>query len=1018
MTESMLQILMRLFAILASISKDVSFGLSRNFVESYLKTQFHQKIIDQSLIFFDSEMKKLSVLDGVKENKRTSSLSVKILSICSEINKELPVRSKYLMLFSLIQFSKYFENKENPIYGFSQTISDTVKTISEHLLIDKEEFLNCLVFITEKFYKLPHKNKLLVLSNDKMFIFSEINHLQKDNFDGQFFFLKITQADLLIFYYLGKARIDLNGRLIFPGHVYIFPKGSALRNENMTPIYYSDIESGYLRRTNFEKITFIAHDIEFRFPGSQNGIHPFSFLAESGSFIGIMGGSGAGKSTLIKALNGIYSLKNGTIYLNGHNLQTENKKLKGLLGYVPQDDLLIEELTVYQNLFYNAKLCLGGMNTNQINETVHKILNNLDLFHIKDLLVGSPLNKYISGGQRKRLNIALELIKEPYVLFADEPTTGLSSTDSENVMQLLKDLTLQGKIVIITIHQPSSELFKMFDKLLVIDRGGFPVYFGNPLSSISYLKKIANRIDAAEIECPYCGHVQPAEILKVVEARQVNEFGEFIPERIINPDEWYGLYLKNIQNNQIITKTFTDIPATKFKVPEKLNQFITYLKRNFYSKIADKQFVLFSLLISPLLAIILSLFTKYFSGNIFNAKEYLFINNLNLPAYIFMSVIVSLFIGLIISAEEIIKDRKILDREKFLNLSRTAYINSKVLYLFLLSAFQMLVFVLLANKILGIQGMAFSYWIVLFSTSCFAIMLGLNISSAFKSVISIYINIPFILIPLILLSGIIVKYDKLHYRLTSTEYVPVIGDIMASRWAYEALIVNQFKNNKYQKYFYQTDQESANSFYELNFLIPEISNRVKDYEFLVMNKSTRKAKETLTLITNSINGSESSLFGNIPDFNNYNIPEKFNIRTKEYLKGWRTNLILKTKSLASQKDDIIENILKGGLTRDDIIKIKENYYNKSVADLVLNTNEMIKIVEKNGKLVRKDSPVYQYPTSKYGRSQFYSGIKRIGILEFDTLWFNVLVIWLMAIFLYLTLVTDIFKNLIKLTSKR
>ncbi len=92
--------------------------------------------------------------------------------------------------------------------------------------------------------------------------------------------------------------------------------------------------------------------------------------------------------------------------------------------------------------------------------------------------MGTPLNKYISGGQRKRLNIALELIREPHVLFVDEPTSGLSSTDSENVVSLLKEQALKGKLVISTIHQPSSELFKQFDHLLVLDRGGYPDLFG------------------------------------------------------------------------------------------------------------------------------------------------------------------------------------------------------------------------------------------------------------------------------------------------------------------------------------------------------------------------------------------------------------------------------------------------------------------------------------------------------------------------------------------------------------
>ena len=134
--------------------------------------------------------------------------------------------------------------------------------------------------------------------------------------------------------------------------------------------------------------------------------------------------------------------------------------MDGIIGYIPQDDLLIEELTVQQNLLFNAKLCLDGYSSTEINDAVDKLLSELDLFDARDLKVGSPLNKYISGGQRKRLNIALELIREPQLLFVDEPTSGLSSTDSENVIALLKDQTLKGKLVL-----------SVFGRKGAIDRG-------------------------------------------------------------------------------------------------------------------------------------------------------------------------------------------------------------------------------------------------------------------------------------------------------------------------------------------------------------------------------------------------------------------------------------------------------------------------------------------------------------------------------------------------------------------
>ncbi len=150
---------------------------------------------------------------------------------------------------------------------------------------------------------------------------------------------------------------------------------------------------------------------------------------DTGKLVGIIGGSGVGKSTLLNVLNGNLKPQKGKVLINGYNLNYEKEKseLQGVIGYVPQEDLLIEDLTVYQNLFFNAKLCLNQFGKDEIEETVNKILEDLDLQDIKDLKVGNPLKKVISGGQRKRLNIGLELIREPSILFVDEPTSGLSS---------------------------------------------------------------------------------------------------------------------------------------------------------------------------------------------------------------------------------------------------------------------------------------------------------------------------------------------------------------------------------------------------------------------------------------------------------------------------------------------------------------------------------------------------------------------------------------------------------------
>jgi len=1003
MNESMLKSLMRLFAIMASINKEAIHVLARNFVESYLTRQFSQKLAERFLLIFEDYFNELDRGDKKDPEKKISVLSVKILAICDRINEELHIRHRFQILLSLIQFAKYFEDYSQVRSDFSNAITDAVQTIADGLLITPEEYANCTSFIVDKFYKVPNKERLLVISDDRHFQFTEIKHFQKDELSGQIYVLRILRADTYLFQYAGKERLELNGKYIFPRHVYFLPRGSSIKGEGINPIYHSDVIAGYLKDTTGDQVNFLARNIEFHFKNSPNGIHNFSFQGKSGQMVGIMGGSGTGKSTLVKVLNGSLDHDAGSIYINGHNLTTAKKELEGMIGYIPQDDLLIEELTVYQNLYFNAKLCLDGYSEEALSERINMTLTGLDLFEVRELKVGSPLHKLISGGQRKRLNIALEIIREPYILFVDEPTSGLSSTDSENVMMLLKELAMKGKLVVINIHQPSSDLFKLFDQLVVLDKGGYPAYVGNPVEGIIYFKQLADRVDASESECISCGNTDPDEILQIIEERDINEFGEFSNKRKTSPREWNQKYIENIQSKQEFVFEKKAIPASLFKIPDRFKQYLIFFKRNFLSKLADRQFLSISLLVAPLLAVILGYFTKYISGTELEPYAYLFSQNENLPAYLFMSVIVALFLGLIISAEEIIKDRKILARESFLHLSRTSYLLSKVAFLFLLSAVQMLLFVIIGNAILEIKGMTFSYWIILFSTACFANIMGLNISDGLKSVVAIYIVVPFLLVPQILLAGVIVKFDKLHYKFASHESVPFVADLMPSRWAYEALAVNQFVYNKYQRHFYEVEMRESNVTYDLQFLVPTLIQQIEDAETLYQREDDR-LPDQLRVVRSGFDAIYlTEAFPGQDRFTVETFTPLLADSTISWLRAYRSRLSNNREKLVKEKDRIYMDLKDTYEGNSGIINFKRNFYNESLADLVLNRVDLHKIVEIDNKLIRIMEPGYMYPVMKNGRSHFFASVKRVGNLYMPAVVFNIVAVWIMTLVFYLIL---------------
>jgi ABC-type multidrug transport system ATPase subunit len=736
-----------------------------------------------------------------------------------------------------------------------------------------------------------------------------------------------------------------------------------------------------------------------------------NFRVESGNFIGLMGGSGVGKTTMLNLLHGKIKPTEGNLYINGFDIHTDSEDIKGLIGYVPQDDMLIEELTVFQNLYFNARLCFGDYTEEQLNSTVEKVLQDLDLLEIKDLQVGDVMNKKVSGGQRKRLNIGLELMREPKVLFVDEPTSGLSSFDSEKVMVLLRNQTLRGKLVFAIIHQPSSDIIKMFDRLWILDKGGYMIYDGDPVEALVYFKTETSQANAAESECPSCGNIETDNILHIVEVKVIDNDGKPGRERQVSPTEWYEKYRKKMMPS--IIKQPEKVPVTKsnFRVPNKSVQLRTFIKRNITRKIADRQYMTINLLEAPLLALILGYISKYSEEG-----GYLFSDNINYPVFLFMSIIVAIFIGLTVSAEEIYRDRKILEREKFLNLSRLSYLFSKISFLFALSAIQTLSFVLVANTILEVQGMVFRHWIILFSTACFGNMLGLNISAGMRSAISIYILIPLLLVPQLLLGGAMIQFDDLHKAFSRKIYVPVIGDIMTTRWSYEAITVEQFKSNKYEKNFFKYDMDISQHSYYISFLIPRL--RVKVQECMKAGKSP----EYQWYIENNFKKINyhlkelSQLTGLRPgDWINSVNYQKFNDIIGDYVLMYfdslSTTFRAEEKKISSQLDSL-KNVMETRIGEEQFIKLREENHNERLSEFVLNRRSTRKIYETNNRFIQKADPVMMKPGSRYGRAHFYAPYKQLGNLKIGTLVFNIIIIWLMIIFLFTTLYYNVLKRFI------
>lgn len=1012
MSERILKALMRLFAIVAiGDGEDNDVGSSRGIVQQFLSNLLNKGLVNEYLSLYDEFYEKHhGGQEGSKKRKRTAVNSVKVLMICSQINEELTQRQKIVVLIWLLEFIYFDRSPDDQEIDFVNTVADTFN-------LSQDEYNSIRSFVSATDSTEMDSNELCIISADLANDNPIVKHIRKEGLEGNICILNIRSINEYIFRYFGSDSLYLNGQNVAPGRSSILSQGSTIRSRKVRPLYYSDIVSVFLDDLNSTKVSFLAEGISYKFPNGNIGLHPLDIVEESGRMVGIMGGSGSGKSTLLNVLNGNYLPSSGKVTINGYDIHHEKEKVEGQIGYVAQDDLLIEELTVFQNLYYTAKLCFADMDEEELKRKVESSLLDLGLFDKKDLKVGNPLEKTISGGQRKRLNIALELIREPTVLFVDEPTSGLSSRDSENIMDLLKELTLKGKLVFVVIHQPSSDLFKMFDKLFFLDYGGYSAFYGNPIDSIIYFKKEASFANSDEGDCFSCGNVNPELIFNILESRVVDEYGNATNSRKVTPAEWYGIFKEKHNIKKMEFGGGVNLPETSFKIPGIWSQFKVFITRDVLAKLTNKQYMLVNLMEAPALAALLAFFLKFYvQQDISNGNsEYIFRLNENIPQFIFISVIVALFIGLTVSSEEIIRDRRIRAREAFLNLSGGSYLTSKIVVMIGLSAIQMLLYVIVGASILEIKGMALVYWFGLFSTCSFANLLGLNISANFNSAKVIYILIPVMIIPQLLFSGVIVSFDKLHPAFASQKGVPWIGNVMASRWTYEGLAVSQFKDNEYEKDYFVLNQQRYFSNWKKDSWINALSNKVASLRRNLGNpENTKMVEYDLSVLFNELKDESKLIRGlEFPYLHRLNITD-CNDAVLDQVESYLTSLTKhyrKVFNMADQeRERSIESRNADKEAKEKYLALYNDYSNESLEKFVTNKNGLKAITENGGELLQKKDVIYALPTHDgFFSSAFYSSNKILFGKVVGTFWANMIILWAMTVFLAITLYTDMFR---------
>lgn len=996
MSEEILRAMMELFALIVKQDCGMLQG-ERDYVSAFLSKQLTHKSADEFMMLF---LKNSGPLRQ-KENRASSGIasvrdSVRILNNCKTINKTLTQEQRIIVLlhcFELIDSEKQYTPQRMNI----------INTIAEVFRVSLEEFNSIRLFVEAE-----HKEEF---NNRSMLVINTGGQADANTTQPFLVFLKVASVNLYFMRCFCHGDTLLNGLPVACRKVYTFAPGSSVQAPPHPTIYYSDVASRYVSEKDIHHISFIVKNLNYHFPDGSPAITDLSFSASEGMLIGIMGASGTGKTTLLNLLSGLSRPGSGDVRINGISIYGTGEKLNGVIGYVAQDDLLVEDLTVFENLYFAASLCLAGNTREELTCIVNQTLQTLGLAEKKNHRVGSPMNKVISGGQRKRLNIALELIREPSVLFLDEPTSGLSSRDSENVMDLLHELTLRGKLVITVIHQPSSEIFKGFDKVLVLDTGGRMVFYGNPIESIIHFKTLDAQINREVGECPTCGTVNPETVFNILETRVVDEFGRYTEKRKVSPDEWAEAFSKVTPDTE--PQEVTEIPYSTLRKPGWLKQLFIFLTRDLKSKLASRQYVLLTILEGPVLGFILSYIIRYIADP--SSDVYIFRENENIPIYIFMSIIVALFLGLTISAEEIFRDRKMLRREHFLNLSRSSYLISKIAVLGVISAIQAFLFLAIANPILEIKGLFTEYWLAFFTTAFCANMIGLNISSALNSAITIYIVIPLLMIPMMVLSGAMFSFDKLNRKIGSVDKVPFIAELMPTRWTYEALMVKQFTGNEYGRRVFSLKQQISVSDFNTIYRIPRIEDAInmisRDLEQKGMNASNDI--HLINLVRNEIKTIEAT--GVINQFTGQDsiTPEHYTAGLGQRLMTWLAEADREFRRLSNIADMSLDNYVTNN--RDALHTMYDNYHNDKLEEILKKVYEKNKMLEYRDRLIQNADLIYLEPSPKGPlnvRTHFMAPVKYYLGIKFETFTFNILLVLFSTLILYIILYFEILKKTI------
>jgi ABC-type multidrug transport system ATPase subunit len=935
--------------------------------------------------------------------------------------QNLYLKERFLIVLALLEFSNFYFPGEEELH-------DEIERLSENLNLQKSDFSEAHDFITENF-DINNRN-LLILEENQRFddelegSWIEESRQGSDRPDGRDIFQRIrgrlvfrffNRFNLLVFRHIDAEKLYVNNKLVYPAYFYSLNNYDLLCFEGLFPIHPEEILRHFKLSGKTPKITLKAKNIGFFYTDSENTVKPFSVTEESGNLIGIIGNNGVGKSTILKLIAGHLKPSQGNIYINNTDLIKENVRIQSVIGFVSHTDMIIPELSIYDNLYFQACLSLGNLSKVQILERIEGVIRKFEIHGLPDMRVKDMSSRDFNLYTRKCVNIAVEMLRNPFILCLDEPLTGLSYSDAKRLMNLLKEEVYSGKLVVMTVHLPTLEIYKFYDKVWLVDYDGHLIYSGEPKNVYSYLNNTG--LIPYHLRDKNPEEISPEEIINLIETRKISASGRITDERLIKPEVWYDFFRNKSESGTRNQKKTTKVaPVSVSGIPGIERQIGIYFQRNIKQFFKDWRGILIKLAGIPAIGILLAILLWHVSGEPYSLGE-----NISLPLYIFFIVNYMMFSGLLTAADCIYKERHNVYRDFQINLSLFSYLSSKILFIFLLLLFQTIIIVFAGNAILGIRGMAIPYILTLFGVTAFASLLALNLSSSVRNLSSVYLLIPFILIPSMIYSGFLIRFDDYKKFRGDDKSIPLIAELVPSRWAYEALIVSQYKDNQYNRYFFDHDFMTYQNKFNSEKVIPLLENALENCRLLrEIPDSAMVLAGQLTLLKNEIElfneHEEIAPFETIDNLNPDGFDDEIYENTLGYLTYLKFQIENSNEEALSNYKIIIQN-LKDSLQNKNIGDFRLENHNNAIEYLVAGRFKEGYSRVQDEHILKSGSSVFLIPESNTGRAGFFSAFKRFNNTIIDTLRFNLSVLWIMNLVLFFILQMDLVRLFFNLFRK-